>query len=454
MRLARNYCVVRRSSEPFETNLSRLFPYIKSGFTPCQLCYCSSMIDSRVVLSKGAPVAWSCVMHNKKFIPVGLTAGFALLVSSLSIGTQNAAFAAYGNDDHRFSLQSVLRSLGSQDHQRRQEIERLLNERKSEAPTILTNALDSADPEVQKNASDLLARMSHNWEFVINDRSLATIIVILKNTHVSQVKCNLVRVIGNVGPRHEHLQPIILDLLKKDEDVTVRSAAADSLANFTREEKPGQTTEAIKVMSYCLKNDISPHVRRSVAQAMGNLPPSDAVILALMTAMDDNYKQVRTVAGSSLSRFGVRAKQALPQLLKAYNEEQEWHTRQQALSAMIQIDRKNPKVVEAVVVGLDDPQLMHASLSYLQQLGVDAAPAVPRLIKILEPENNINVRMQTANTLGAIGPKAQLALPTLNKLSETAEGMLKDSVDNAIRRIGATGQTRTNQDNFVGGAVL
>lgn len=397
-------------------------------------------------------------MRNKKFIPtvtVAMLASIVSMTSSQMIGSRNAALAAYGNDEYRFSLQTVLRSLGAQDWQRRQEVEKLLNEHKSEAPTILTNALDSADPVVQKNASEMLSRMSSNWDFVISDRSLATIIAILKSSHASQVRSNLVRVIGNVGPRNERLQPIILDLMKKDEDVSVRSAAADSLANFMREEKAAQAEEAVKVMCFCLKNDISPHVRRAVAHAMGNLPcPSDLVITALTEAMDDNYKQVRSAAGSSISRFGARAKRALPNLLKMYNDEKDWGARQQTLSALVQIDRKNPKVVEAVVGALDDPQLMHSALSYLQQLGVDAAPAVPRLIKILEPENNINVRVQSANTLGAIGPKAQSALPTLTKLSETTDGTLKTSVDSAIRRISVNGQTPTNPDSFVRESVL
>ncbi len=395
-------------------------------------------------------------MRNKKFIPTAVTVAIlASIVSSVSIGSQNAALAAYGNDDHRFSLQTVLRSLGAHDWQRRQEVEKLLNEHKSEAPTILTNALDSADPEVQKNASEMLSRMSNNWEFVINDRALATIIAILKSSHSSQVRSNLVRVIGNIGPRNERLQPIILEMMKKDEDVSVRSAAADSLANFMREEKAAQAEEAVKVMCYCLKNDISPHVRRAVAHAMGNLPsPSELVMAALIEAMNDNYKQVRNAASSSISRFGIRAKAAVPHLLKMYDDEKEWGSRQQILSSLVQIDRKNPKVVEAVVSALDDPQLMHSALSYLQQLGVDAAPAVPRLIKILEPENNINVRVQSANTLGAIGPKAQSALPTLTKLSETADGNLKTSVDSAIRRISVNGQTPINTDVFVRDTVL
>jgi len=370
-------------------------------------------------------------MRKNRLIP----AAFCLTASAVMFFPKSV-IAAYGNDDHRFSLQAVLRSLSSSDWQRRQEIERLLNEHKSEAPVILTNALDSADPEVQKNASEMLMRLSASWEFVIPDRCLATIVGILKSTDSSNLKSNLVRVIGNVGPRNDRLQLIILDCLKKDDDVSVRSAAADALSSFMREERASAADEAVKVMCFCLKNDISPHVRRAIAQAMGNLPtPSQDVLSALIAAMDDNYKQVRTAASSSLSRFGARAKSALPLIYKMYKDEGDLSSRQSTLSAMVQIDKKNPKVLDALIEALDEPNLMSFALSYLQQLGVDAAPAVPRLIKNLEAENNLNVRLQSVQALAAIGPKAQSALPILNKLSETSEGTLKSSVDNAIRRI-------------------
>lgn len=379
-------------------------------------------------------------MRNKKFSP----AAFCLTASAVIFFPQSA-ISAYGNDDHRFSLQAVLRSLSSTDWQRRQEIERLLNEHKSEAPVVLTNALDSTDPEVQKNASEMLMRMSASWEFVIPDRSLATIVGILKSTHSSNLKSNLLRVVGNVGPRNDRLQPILLDCLRKDDDVSVRSAAADALSAFMREEKASAADEAVKVMCYCLKHDISPHVRRSIAQAMGNLPgPSEDVLNALIAAMDDNYKQVRASASNSLSRFGVRAKSALASIYKMYKEESDWSTRQMTLSAMVQIDKKNPKVLDALIEALDEPNLMSIALSYLSQLGVDAAPAVPRLIKNLEAEDNLNVRLQSVQALSAIGPKAQSALPILNKLSETAEGTLKSTVDNAIRRINAGRQTTSD----------
>lgn len=380
-------------------------------------------------------------MRKKKFFPAAV-----FLSAIAAVLSPNPALSAYGNDDHRFSLQSVLRSLGSSDWQRRQEIERLLNEHKSEAPVILTDALDSTETEVQKNASEILMRMSSNWEFVISDRSLATIVGILKSAHSSAVRANLVRVVGNIGPRNERLQPLILDYLKKDDDVAVRAAAADALSVFMREEKVSAAQEAVKVMCYCLKNDISPHVRRAVAQSMGNLPsPSDEILSALTAAMDDNYKQVRTAAISSLSRFGVKAQSALPQIYKSYSEESDWPSRQSTLSAMVQIDKKNPKVVEALIAALDDPNLTNFALSYLQQLGVDAAPAIPRLIKNLESDSSIHIRLQSANALGAIGPKAQSALPLLNKLSETSDGALKATIDNAIRRINISGQPASEE---------
>lgn len=388
-------------------------------------------------------------MRNKKSIPLAV-------FFSASLIAQSFAIAAYAGED-RLSMGTILRLLGggdrSNDWQRRQDAERLLNDHKAEATTLLTNALDNPDPEVQKNASELLSRLTSNWEFVVSEHSLATILGILKSSHSSVVKCNLVRTVGHIGPRNDKLQPLLLDILKNDPDASVRSASADAIATFMREEKPAAASDAVKSMCYCLKSDISPHVRRSIAQAMGNLPgPSDEVIDALSNAMNDNYKQVRTTASSALSRFGSRAKQAMPLLFKMFEEEKDWPARQQTLNAMVQIDKKNPKVIAAIILALDEQHLASTAMVYLQQLGGEAAPAVPRLIKILETDSNIHLRAQSANTLGSIGPAAQKALPALNKYASTDDVNLRNSIDNAIRRIGVTRQQ--DIDNNTGGSVL
>lgn len=388
-------------------------------------------------------------MRNKKLVT-------AAVFFSASLLLQNLALAAYGSEE-RLSMQMILRLLSggdrSNDWQKRQEAERLLNDHKSEATTLLTNALDSSDPDVQKNAAEILSRITSNWEFVVSDHSLATILGILKSSHSSIVKCHLVRTVGHIGPRNDKLQPLLLDIVKNDPDASVRSAGADAIASFMREEKPAAASEAVKTMCACLKSDISPHVRRSIAQAMGNLPgPSDEVIAALSNAMDDNYKQVRTTASSALARFGSRSKGAMPLLFKMFEEEKDWPARQQTLNAMVQIDKKNPKVLAAIILALDEQHLASTAMIYLQQLGGDAAPAVPRLIKILEADSNIHLRAQSATTLGAIGPAAQKALPALNKYASTDDANLRNSIDNAIRRIGVTRQQ--DIDNNTGGSVL
>jgi len=388
-------------------------------------------------------------MRSKKYIP-------AVVFFSASLVLQNFALTAAASED-RLSMQTILRYLSAgernTDWQRRQDLERLLNDHKSEATTLLTNALDSSDADVQRNASEILSRITSNWEFVVSDHSLATILGIMKSSRSSVVKCNLVRTIGHIGPRNDKLQPLLLDILKSDPDASVRTACADAIAGFMREEKPAAASEAVKTMCFCLKSDISPHVRRGIAQAMGNLPsPPDEVINALAAAMDDNYKQVRTAACSALSRFGARSKMVMPLLSKMFEEEKDWPSRQQTLSAMVQIDKKNPKVFSAIILAMDETHLASTAMCYLQQLGADASPAVPRLIKVLESNSDIHLRAQAANTLGAIGPAAQKALPALNKCAATEDANLKNSIDNAIRRIGVTRQL--DIDNNVGGSVL
>ncbi|MBC7997034.1 MAG: hypothetical protein IAF58_03780, partial [Leptolyngbya sp.] len=98
------------------------------------------------------------------------------------------ASAAYGKDDRVMSLQTALRTLTPQDWARRQEVEKMLNENKAKAAVALTNALDSGDPQVQKNAADILLRMSGSQDFIIQDKALASMISILKASHNVEVK--------------------------------------------------------------------------------------------------------------------------------------------------------------------------------------------------------------------------------------------------------------------------
>ncbi|HEY9786052.1 MAG TPA: hypothetical protein V6D17_11660, partial [Candidatus Obscuribacterales bacterium] len=107
-------------------------------------------------------------MANRR--TVWLSMATAVLLS------QTASYGALALNDESASISTLLKGLNTQDWQRRNEVEQILNKRKGEAAEALVNALDSGDPVVQENAADILDRMSGNWDFIISDRGLATIL--------------------------------------------------------------------------------------------------------------------------------------------------------------------------------------------------------------------------------------------------------------------------------------
>ena len=203
--------------------------------------------------------------------------------------SQSASYAAMARDDDGRSINSLLRDLNTQDYSRKNEIERILGERKSESGEMLINALDNSDPIVQGNAAEILEHLSGNWDFVVSNRGLATILGIMKAAHAPTVQAHLVRVIGNVGPRNPQIQETLIYVLTKDGDVSVRSAAANALSNLVREEKPLDAEVAVKALCTALNGDLSPHVRSAAASALSqtNVLPEIAVP-AITQALDDN----------------------------------------------------------------------------------------------------------------------------------------------------------------------
>lgn len=346
------------------------------------------------------------------------------------------ASAAYGKDDHVMSLQTALRTLTPQDWARRQEVEKMLNENKAQAAIALTNALDSGDPQVQKNAADILVRMSGSQDFIIQDKALASMISILKASHNAEVKANLLRTLGHVGPRNERIQNTVLEYLSKDDEVAVRIAASEAVSELMRIEKASDAAEATKVLCSVLKNDISPHVRSSIARAMTYSPASaSSVVDALIAALDDNYKEVRVSAFNALAKFGAEARPAVPKIIKYYNDDSDLNSRYQALNALYSIEKNNPEVIKIFLKALDEPRTSAMVMGYLNAMGSAAAPAIPALMTILNSSENRSVRMQAANILGSIGPSASSVLPKLKELAETTQEPLKRSIESAIKRI-------------------
>lgn len=364
---------------------------------------------------------------------IGMTAACAILVA------QSATFAALARDEDRPSIQTLLKELNTQDWTRRNEIERLLNERKAEAAEALVDALDSSDPAVQANAAEYLDRLSSNWEFVVSDKGLATILGITKATRNEKMQSHLIGTLGHIGPRNDQIQETLIALISKSNAASVKNACANALSALIREEKAKSAEPAVKALANLLQSDPSPHVRSAAANALSQchaLP--DVVVPALIKAVDDNYRQVRTSAAQALGQYGVRSRDAIPKLLELFKSETDTGIRQTCMYSLQAIGRGNPEVVKVVIDSLDDPQMESYALSYISSFGADAAPAVPKLLSIVESNQNLNTRINAARALAQIGPAAKSAMPSLEKLNEaTKSTSINSYIQEAIRRISA-----------------
>ncbi len=157
------------------------------------------------------------------------------------------------------------------------------------------------------------------------------------------------------------------------------------------------------------------------------------VLAEMLSAPDAN---VRSAAANSLGNFGIKATDAVPALMEAYQHasQTEGFSYLRALG-LIGDARAVPLMVD-VLRGADWYSAYEACEA-LAKIGAQAAAAAPDLIALLASEQNQVVRC-AIETLGKIGPTAMDAVPHLIKLLAGSESSYYYSAETALKAI--TGQ--------------
>jgi HEAT repeat protein len=94
-------------------------------------------------------------------------------------------------------------------------------------------------------------------------------------------------------------------------------------------------------------------VRDTAADALGRI--GDAAVPALIAALEDPDRDVRTQATRALARMGAKAESAIPALIEALNDDDK-EVRQGAARALGQIGPLADEAVPALVQALRDPR--------------------------------------------------------------------------------------------------
>jgi HEAT repeat protein len=106
----------------------------------------------------------------------------------------------------------------------------------------------------------------------------------------------------------------------KSGNAKTRAAAAKELGHIGAV-NAADTKEAIPLLLSLLKKDRDSSVRQAAATALGRMDPDPEKAIPIFTdALKDKNAGVRMAAATSLGQLGVEAKEAVPALRQAQND--------------------------------------------------------------------------------------------------------------------------------------
>ena len=315
------------------------------------------------------------------------------------------------------------------------DLEKELRNRPRQAAQALVDLLDTNNKNVQLQAASVLERLSTNPDFSISDSSLKTLIAILRGSKEPEVKASLVRVLGNIGPKNEDVKAAIIENISGDAEATTKRNAIEALAKLAQQEKPEFHRKSTEILVGILRGDDAPSLRKAAAIALSRYHNDPEVAVpALIDALNDNYLLVRTAAVQAIGNYHSGAEAAVPPLLKLLEEEPNEGIRSSSIYTLRTIGKDDQRVVDKFIELLDDPKLGRSIMSYLYYFGDRAAPAVPKLIKMLDSSDRYQ-RQYACRALGAIGIDAKEALPALEKATRDSDASVRSNAQTAINNI-------------------
>lgn len=315
-------------------------------------------------------------------------------------------------------------------------LERQLQSRKNYYGEMLVNALDNSNDMVKLSAATLLNRFSNHNDFSLSDRSLASMIALTKATKDTEIRSQLLGVLGNMGPRNEQIKATIIEMMDKDLETNVKLAAVHALGRFARQERPVSAEVTVKLLCQILtRSDSAPSLKEAAANAIADAHAAPAAAIpALISALDSDFLNVRSYAVRGLSNYGTKgASQAAPKIIEMFKTEGDHGLRSNCLAALSHFGPETPGAVEVMIEALDDRQTRSSAVQYLSNWGKNAAPATKKLISILGDSEQYT-RMNAARALGQIGPDAKEALPELKRLVKE-DSYVRSTAEQAIRQI-------------------
>jgi HEAT repeat protein len=280
----------------------------------------------------------------------------------------------------------------------------------------LVSKLSSSSSKERHAAAVLLEGASKWWNWSIRDTDLKVVLKVLETDSDFKSRARLAYILSHAKNRNPEVKRVLLELLKKDDEPSVRETASYALGCIGKEEPYSTGRLSWKV--------IQPNKRTAGNTEEFAIESSDqgsAIVAALGTALNqDTDPHVRASAAYWLGSMGSKAAASLPIIRESLRDSNSF-VRCRALEALAGLGPSAGPALPDLIAILKQPEesmAMGTSWSYatfaIGRIGPKAAPAVPQLLKVVAERPSLEASFVQA--MREIGPAARASLPTLQSM--------------------------------------
>jgi HEAT repeat protein len=194
----------------------------------------------------------------------------------------------------------------------------------------VSKALKDEDSDVRSEAEEVMRHLKPE-----GSDAVTTILDGFRNRD-SHVRSSAIRQVADIRPIPKEAIPKVIGMLN-DRDEYVRTAAIEALGHWGAVVAKDSVPPLLEILA----KDSDPEMRSAAAKAIADIGPAakSAIPALLKTLKEDKVPAVRADACEGLSRMGTLAKEAIP-ALEAAQKDADGFVRGAAWRALLRVDPK------------------------------------------------------------------------------------------------------------------
>lgn len=300
----------------------------------------------------------------------------------------------------------------------------LLDDRVPERTALLTEQLQGADPAMRYDAIRMARDLISQWR---GDHT--GLVVLLAGCFLSEdayTCASVAEALGSLGPVSEPAREALASYIEATRashgphvwaspDRLVRRAHQEAVRALARLGDLRALPSVLTGLDEATDAWRAVQVAGHLSGAAGDLTPRLSKLLAEVDSADPSHSMSAGALVSALGQLaGPMDARALTSAVTATVCHKQWHMAVSALNALASLGPAAACALEVVrpLADAQDINVRAAATAALWELEGDAGRVVPRLVELLESHRHHEV----ADVLGRIGPAAAPALPRLRKM--------------------------------------